>query len=105
VWESSLSLDRLPYLAGHSVLGSAVLPYAAFVELALAAVGQLSEEPRHRVADLRLHHPVVLSQLQETQLQVAVDRSGSEGWRLRVYNRVGSAWTLSASAAVRSCHI
>jgi acyl transferase domain-containing protein/acyl-CoA synthetase (AMP-forming)/AMP-acid ligase II/acyl carrier protein len=105
VWESSLSLDRLPYLADHSVLGSAVLPYAAFVEMALAAVGQMSEEPRHRVTDLRLHHPVVLSQLEPTKLQVAVDRSGSEGWRLRVYNRVGSAWTLSASASVHGWSI
>jgi polyketide synthase 12/polyene macrolide polyketide synthase/epothilone polyketide synthase D len=99
-WETSLSIGRLPYLAGHSVLGSAVLPYAVFVEMALAAVGHLSDAPRHHVSDLRLHHPVVLSALEQTTLQVALDRSGPEGWRLRVYNRVGSAWTLSASASI-----
>jgi len=99
-WESSLSVDRLPYLAGHGVLGSTVLPYAAFVEMALAASAQVSGGRTHRVTGLQLHHPVVLSQDERAQLQAVLDRTEGGVWRFRVYNRVGSSWTLSSSAAL-----
>jgi len=99
-WESSLSVDRLPYLAGHSVLGSTVLPYAAFVEMALAASAQVSGGRTHRVTGLQLHHPVVLSQGGRAQLQAVLDRTEGGAWRFRVYNRVGSSWTLSSSAVL-----
>ena len=99
-WESSLSVDRLPYLAGHGVLGSTVLPYAAFVEMALAASAQVSGGRTHRVTGLQLHHPVVLSQGERAQLQAVLDRTEGGVWRFRVYNRVGSSWTLSSSAAL-----
>ena len=101
-WESSLSLDRLPYLAGHSVLGSAVLPYAAFVEMAMAAIREVSGDAHHRVVDLHLHHPVVLSAIDPARIQVALDREATGGWRLRVYNHVHPAWTLAASALLEA---
>ena len=99
-WESSLSVDRLPYLAGHGVLGSTVLPYAAFVEMALAASAQVSGGRTHRVTGLQLHHPVVLSPGERAQLQAVLDRTEDRAWRFRVYNLVGASWTLSSSAAL-----
>src|SRR5262249_10091537 len=36
-WENSLSIEALPYLSDHRVRGDAVLPGAAYVEMALAA--------------------------------------------------------------------
>ena len=99
-WESSLSIDRLPYLAGHGMLGSTVLPYAAFVEMALAAAAQISGGRRHRVTGLQLHQPVILSRAAPTHVQSVLDRTHAGAWRFRVYNRVGSSWTLSSSAAL-----
>jgi acyl transferase domain-containing protein len=99
-WQSSLSLDRLPYLAGHSLSGTVVLPYAALVEMALAAVGQVGDAGPHRIVDLRLLHPIVLSGMDETLVQVALDRIAPGTWRLRVYNRDHSAWIVSASASL-----
>jgi acyl transferase domain-containing protein len=99
-WESAVSIDRLPYLAGHTVAGSTVLPYAAFVEMALAAGGEVARGRRHRVTALRLHHPVVVPDAGQTILQVVLEAEGAGRWRFRVYNRVGSSWTLSASASL-----
>ena len=72
----------------------------AFVEMALAAAGQITGGRRHRVTDLHLHHPVVLSRTEHTVLQAVLDEAGGGAWRFRVYNRVGSAWTLSSTASL-----
>ncbi len=37
VWENYLDLSRFPYLADHQVQGTALMPAAAYVEMALAA--------------------------------------------------------------------
>ena len=106
VWETSVAIDRLPYLRGHRVAGSAVLPYAAFVEMALAAAGQAAGGRRHRVTDLRLHQPVIMSAARPTTLQTILDERSDGGWRFRVYNRVGSTWALSASSTLtQSTHV
>ncbi len=44
IWQASLSLEMLPYLADHKVNGAVLLPAAAFVELALEAAAS-SEVP------------------------------------------------------------
>jgi acyl transferase domain-containing protein len=98
VWETSITTDRLPYLSGHRVSGSAVLPYAVFVEMALAAGAEANGLASHRVVDLELHHSVPVSPAGQTKMQAVLDRGAAGGWRFRVYNRVGSTWTLSASA-------
>jgi acyl transferase domain-containing protein len=98
-WESSLSLDRLPYLADHTVLGSAVLPYAAFVEMAAAAVDEIGAG-RHGLVDLQLHHPVVLPPLDPARVQVTLDRTASGTWRFRVFHHADPDWTLAASAVL-----
>ena len=99
-WESSLSIERLPYLAGHGVFGSTVLPYAVFVEMALAAADQAGAGESCHVTALQLHHPVVVPATGETRVQVVLDKTSAGAWRFRVYNRVESSWTLSASATV-----
>ena len=97
VWEASITTGRLPYLRGHRVSGSAVLPYAVFVEMALAAADEACGPGPHRVMDLQLHQPVLIAAAQPARLQAILDRSG-EAWRFRVYNHVGATWTVCASA-------
>jgi acyl transferase domain-containing protein len=99
VWEATLSLDRLPYLAGHAVLGATVLPYAAWVEMALAAAANV-RPGAHRVTDLRLHHPVVVSATEPARVQVVLDQPAHGRFRFRAFCHTGASWTLSASATV-----
>jgi acyl transferase domain-containing protein len=101
-WESSLSLDRLPYLADHAVLGSVVLPYAAFVEMALAAMDRHGGTGPHRVVDLQLRHPVVLPSAGQVRVQTTLDRTATGAWRCRVFTHSQPAWTLVASAVLEA---
>lgn len=98
VWETSIDLARVPYLAGHGLAGTAVLPYAAVVEMALAA-GRALGLSATRITNLRLHHPIVLPSGGAARLQIVLDPAG-EAWRVRVYNLGSSSWPLSASATL-----
>ena len=108
-WQASISLDTLPSLRGHRVGGAAVLPAAVFVEMAVASVlqvggradeGRALAADRYRVTGLQLHRPISVPAAESVTLQTVLDRRPDGAWRVRVYNLVGHAWTLSASAAV-----
>jgi hypothetical protein len=73
--------------------------------MALAAADQLGERGSHRVTDLQLHQPVLISDGRTATLQAVLDRRCEGACRLRVYNRVGSSWALSASATVTGLRV
>ena len=77
-----------------------MLPYAAFVEMAMAAAGAAGDGRALGVRDLRLHRPVVLADAEPTRIQSVLDADADGAWRFRVYTYVGSAWTLVSSARV-----
>ncbi|MFE4517757.1 beta-ketoacyl synthase N-terminal-like domain-containing protein [Kitasatospora sp. NPDC056783] len=80
-----ISLSTHPWLTGHTVLGSVLLPGAAFVELALTA-GRRVGCPR--VEDLVLTAPLVVPRTGAVQLQVVVEAPGEDGTRaVAVYSR------------------
>ncbi|HEX3173697.1 MAG TPA: SDR family NAD(P)-dependent oxidoreductase, partial [Solirubrobacterales bacterium] len=73
-----LSLEDDPWLADHSIDGTALLPGAAMVEIALKAGAELECE---LLEELTLQVPLVLSGRGATQLQVTV--SGADADRRR----------------------
>ncbi|MEU5425063.1 SDR family NAD(P)-dependent oxidoreductase [Streptomyces olivoreticuli] len=76
VWTGRLSLVEQPWLADHTVFGSAVLPGAVFVELALQAGERAG---CGRLEELTLQQPLVLGASGGVRLQVAlaaVDETG-----------------------------
>ena len=60
VWERQMDLALLPFLADHTVGGSAILPAAAFVELALEASQQLFGPVGGDIEGLEIRRPLVL---------------------------------------------
>ncbi|MEU2870581.1 SDR family NAD(P)-dependent oxidoreductase [Streptomyces olivoreticuli] len=76
VWTGRLSLAEQPWLADHTVFGSAVLPGAVFVELTLQAGERVG---CGRLEELTLQQPLVLGASGGVRLQVAlaaVDETG-----------------------------
>ncbi|MGH9663204.1 MAG: acyltransferase domain-containing protein, partial [Bryobacteraceae bacterium] len=57
VWQGRVR-GNLEFIEDHRLLGSAVLPYSAYVEMALAAVAEANGATGYEIADLKLHHPV-----------------------------------------------
>ncbi|MFJ8311450.1 MULTISPECIES: type I polyketide synthase [unclassified Streptomyces] len=78
LFTSRLSLHTHPWLAEHSVAGTALLPSSALVELALRAG---DETGCTAVAELAVVAPLVLPERGGVQLQVAVGAPDEEGSR------------------------
>ncbi|HEV7977565.1 SDR family NAD(P)-dependent oxidoreductase, partial [Amycolatopsis sp.] len=97
-----LSLRTHPWLADHVVLGSALVPGTALLELALRAGDELGYD---LVEELTLAAPLVLPEQGAVQLQVAVAAPDeSERRALSVYSRPEGAedgpWTRHAAGVL-----
>nr|BCB17033.1 modular polyketide synthase [Streptomyces nobilis] len=91
-----LSLASHPWLAGHALGGTALLPATAFVELALHA--------GHRVGcahleELTLQAPLVLPERGAVQMQLAIGAADTFGRRpVNLYSRPQAASSTDAAA-------
>ncbi|MDX3311412.1 type I polyketide synthase [Streptomyces sp. ME08-AFT2] len=101
VFTGSLSLRTHPWLADHAILGPALLPGTAFLDLALAA-GRHVGCPR--VDDLALEAPLPLPARGAVRLQVRVEALEADGRRpIGVYSRPEDdeyAWTRHAAGVL-----
>ncbi|MGY4951330.1 SDR family NAD(P)-dependent oxidoreductase [Streptomyces nigrescens] len=93
-----LSLATHPWLADHSVLGAAVLPGSALVELAVRAGDQVGCD---LLEELTVQRPLVLPERGGVQLRVVVAEPDEDGRReLAVYSRLEESseqsWTAHA---------
>jgi pimaricinolide synthase PimS1 len=84
-----LSRDAQPWIADHTVLGAALLPGTALVELALRAGAEVGCEA---VEELTLELPLVVPERGAVQLQVQVgEADGSGRRRVAVHSRPEAA--------------
>lgn len=96
VWQRELAPGTADYLADHRVRGQAVLPAAAYIEMALAASRELhgSDKPC-RVGDLDFRKPLVVSSGAEaTMLRTTV--RGTD-WEILGSNDGGKSWAVHAA--------
>ncbi|GAA2807778.1 hypothetical protein GCM10010452_40550 [Crossiella cryophila] len=87
----SLSLTTHPWLAEHAVLGSVLLPGAAFVELAIRAGDEIGSPV---LAELTQHAPLVLPEQGQVAIQVRITTDG----QAQIHSATGDTWTHHASA-------
>ncbi|WP_344469858.1 SpnB-like Rossmann fold domain-containing protein, partial [Kitasatospora kazusensis] len=73
-----ISVQRHPWLAEHSVLGTPILPGAAFAEIALQLADQLGYD---EVDDLVLEHPLALPEQGGIEMRIVVSASEESGGR------------------------
>ncbi|SCL23201.1 myxalamid-type polyketide synthase MxaF [Micromonospora pallida] len=72
LWTTEIDVDALPYLADHRVRGQVVVPATAYVEMALAAVGELLGTPARTVEQLDVVAPLAPSGERPTTVQVTL---------------------------------
>ncbi|MFF4165782.1 type I polyketide synthase [Streptomyces sp. NPDC001741] len=102
VMTGRLSLATQPWLADHSVLGSALVPGTGLVELALRAGEEVG---CGLLEELTLQAPLVLPDSTGLQVQVVVGAGADDGARaVSVHSRVeddqDASWTLHAEGAL-----
>jgi acyl transferase domain-containing protein len=104
-FEGRLHAGRPAFLGDHRVLGHAVLPAAAYLEMGLAAAaarldGDLVLE------DVTFREPLVLSDQGQRLVHTIVTPASGGGCSLQVFSRAGGededGWTLHATAHARS---
>jgi acyl transferase domain-containing protein len=94
VLTGALSHSSHPWLADHTVMGTVLLPGAAFVELVVRAGDEVG---RPVVEELTIHAPLVVSEDAMVDVQVAVTADG----RVQVHSRTaGADWTHHADAVL-----
>ncbi|MFD7669207.1 SDR family NAD(P)-dependent oxidoreductase [Streptomyces sp. NPDC059788] len=101
VLSGRVSLRSHPWLAGHAVLGTVLLPGTGFVELAVAAADRVGCAG---IEELMLHAPLVLPADGAVTVQVTVGAPDAAGGReLSVHSRpetpdhIDGEWVLHAS--------
>lgn len=76
LWEIPISTGRFPWLADHRVRGNAVLPGAAYVDLALAAAAEAWGGGPIRLEDVELREVLTVPVDGAVRMQLALRRVG-----------------------------
>ena len=109
--ELGLGPEATPFLDGHRIRGSAVVPAAAYVELACLAASDLFGEDRATVRDLAIEEALILPEKASVIVQVIVDARAADG-RGHAFRIVGGAadpvgrievWRVHATGFLRPC--
>jgi NADPH:quinone reductase-like Zn-dependent oxidoreductase len=107
-WEVDLSLDAFPYLEDHRVQGLAVLPAAAYLEMALKAAAVIFGSGRHALEDVSFKKALVIPEqgLQRVQLVISRDLPGKASFQFfslqGVDARHEQSWALNATGLIRA---
>ncbi|WP_131758931.1 SDR family NAD(P)-dependent oxidoreductase, partial [Actinomadura fibrosa] len=102
VWSADLGTGRVAWLAQHTLRGDAVVPGAAYVELMLAAAGELLEAPTGRLRMDGVRFERLLPLADSLPVHVTATVSGQRV-QVDVSYQAGGAWERVAAAAVTAC--
>jgi acyl transferase domain-containing protein/NADPH:quinone reductase-like Zn-dependent oxidoreductase/acyl carrier protein len=110
-WENHLDTAILPALDGHRVGGEAVVPAAAFAEMALAAAAELQDADAYELEDMEIRAALVIDAQHSKTVRFCLDaadgrfsvksrdRLSTEAWRVHVTGRVWTACPNAVQAA------
>jgi acyl-CoA synthetase (AMP-forming)/AMP-acid ligase II/3-oxoacyl-(acyl-carrier-protein) synthase/acyl carrier protein len=110
-WQSRLDGSEIEVLNGHRLMDSAVLPYSAYVDMALCAASEAGDIDEGVVSqltltDLTLHQPLFLRANGPQVIQTVLSRQAGGQLSFAVYHQTArsesaSPWRLCASANLR----
>jgi epothilone polyketide synthase D len=98
VFESRLELAESSWLRDHRILDRAIVPAAAFVELACAAF----DGAPARVRGLSLEEPLVVPDEGALEMQVVLSERTEGGATVAIYSRAEGAWSQHATGRVEA---
>ena len=105
VWERDISLVSHPWLADHRVQGAAIVPATAYIEMALAAGGEVLGGGSLAVRNIENLKPIILHEgvAHRVQATLVVEAEGSA--LFAVYGRRATGGAASGSASPWTRHM
>lgn len=97
---SAITAANPGYLRDHQVFGTAVLPAAAFLEMALSAGVAVTGRTSLRLSDVAILQPLVLHETQPSSLQVRLNSRQDGAYEFKIVSQdEGSSahWTMHAT--------
>jgi phthiocerol/phenolphthiocerol synthesis type-I polyketide synthase D len=102
LWQADVGTELIPWLADHKVHGQAIMPAAAFAEIALAAGSEALDLPVDAIVVNRLEVEQMLLLDAQTRLTTQLTRS-DDGSRVEIYSRSADGnWCRHAVARVEA---
>jgi myxalamid-type polyketide synthase MxaE and MxaD len=101
VWERDIGLESHPWLRDHRVQGAAIVPATAYIELALAAAGEVMGPGSLSVQQIENLKPLILHEglCRSVQTTLVVEPGGTA--RFSVHSRdASSPWTAHVTARI-----
>jgi myxalamid-type polyketide synthase MxaC len=113
VWQCEIGFDSHPWLQEHRVQGVAIVPATAYVEMALAAAGDVLGTGSMSVRQIENLRPIVLREGRCYLVQSTLVCRGDRTAGFMVYGRVperdahrssgASSWTVHMTAQIGAC--
>ncbi|XXX73809.1 acyltransferase domain-containing protein [Sorangium sp. So ce134] len=100
-WEQEIGVELLPYLADHRLQEDAVLPGAAFLEMALSAAAELRADAEVELEAVVFERMLVLPPEGGRRAQLVVTEDGAGPAAFAVSSLDGGAWTRNAAGRLR----
>jgi len=108
VWESSLNVQRLPYLNDHRIQGTMAVPVSVYIEMAQAATVEAFGPGNHMLTELELKKLLLLPEKSSQKVQVVLSSDTNEQTSFHVYSHSAGVpdqprrlWTLHATGKIR----
>ena len=103
-WRAQIS-GSTDYIQGHCLMGAAVLPYSAYVEMALRAASEATPGSHYQICELELHQPMFFRAGALAETQTVLSRQAGGSFSFQVFRRtdlVDREWSLCASARLQA---
>jgi amino acid adenylation domain-containing protein len=104
-FESSLDLETLPYLNDYQLSLARIVPFAVFLEMALAAASELYPAGAYALAGVAYHQALPLAETGSCAIEMVVRPEGQSAHRFEICSpgQAGTRATLYVSGTITSC--
>ncbi|GCE20005.1 hypothetical protein KDK_38050 [Dictyobacter kobayashii] len=109
VWESTLDVQRLPYLKGHRIQGSTALSMSAYIEMAQAATREALGTQTYSLKEIELKKLLLLPEEGSQKVQVVLSADAQDQATFNIYSHAVGApdqphdhWTLHATGKIQT---
>jgi len=111
LWQKTVALDELPFLADHRVDGDIVYPAAAYIDMALALAREIGQDQSVTVEDLAFHKALFLQESSILRMetlwepdtrhyQIAARDTGADSWSYFSSGRISKVAALPVKQSI-----